>query len=308
MTPSARLSVSLSISGFTRLFDGDLRAVLDVARAADDAGLDQVVLADHVVMGSRTDRYPYGRFPYGPDEPWPEPLTMLAAIAPVTTRTRLATGILISPLRPAAVLAKTAATLDQLCEGRLDLGIGVGWQREEYAAVGVPWAHRHQHFDDQLGALAALWTTPPPVSFHSPTVALDDVWCEPRPRQQHPATGIPLWFGVAATDAHVARMATHGAGWLPIHTTTADDLRDGIARLRAACAAAGRDPDSFGVRAGLPLAVRDDGTIDLDESRARAKPLLDVGVTTLAVGLGRHLHDARDVRQFITALGELSRP
>jgi len=301
------LELSLTISGFTRLFDRDLRAVLDVARAAEDAGIHQLVLADHVVMGARTDRYPYGRFPYGPDEPWPEPLTLLAGIAAVTARTRLATGILISPLRPAVLLAKTAATLDQLCEGRLDLGVGVGWQREEYAAVGVPWAERHQHFDDQLGALAALWTTEPPVSFQSPTVTFDEIWCEPRPLQQHPATAIPVWFGVAATEAHVARMATHGAGWLPIHTTTTDDLRGGIARLRAACAAAGRAPESFGVRAGLPLAVRDDGTIDLDESRARATTLLDVGVTTLAVGLGRHLGDARDAHRFIAALGELSR-
>ncbi|HEX5613631.1 MAG TPA: TIGR03619 family F420-dependent LLM class oxidoreductase [Acidimicrobiia bacterium] len=307
MTTTRRLEVSLTISGFTRLFDGDLRAVLDVARGADDAGVHQLVLADHVVMGTRTDRYPYGRFPYGPEEPWPEPLTLLAAFAAVTTRARLGTGILISPLRPAVLLAKAAATLDQLCDGRLDLGVGVGWQREEYAAVGVPWGERHQNFDDQLGALAALFTTEPPTTFRSATIAFDDVWCEPRPRQQHPGTGIPLWFGVPATGDNVARMAAYGAGWLPIHTTPPDALRDGIARLRDACAAAGRDPSTFGVRAGLPLAVRDDGSIDLDESRARAAELAQVGVTTFAVGLGRHLRDRSDVHAFVAALGELSR-
>ena len=100
------MQVSLTISGFTRLFDGDLRAVLDAARAAEDAGFDQLTLPDHVVMGPRTDRYPFGTFPYPAEEPWPEPMTLLAAIAAVTERVRLATGILISPLRPAVLLAE----------------------------------------------------------------------------------------------------------------------------------------------------------------------------------------------------------
>src|SRR5262249_2589073 len=127
-SPVDAMSVSLTISGFTRIFGGDLALVLDAARVADRAGIDQLVLADHVLMGRRTDRSPYGTFPYGPDEPWPEPLTLLAAIAAVTERCRLATGILIVPLRPAVVIAKTAATVDRLSNGRLDLGVGVGWQ------------------------------------------------------------------------------------------------------------------------------------------------------------------------------------
>ena len=73
------MRVSVTISGFSRLFDNDLARVLDAARAIDDAGAHQLVLADHVVMGDRLDRYPFGTFPYGPEEPWPEPITLLAS-------------------------------------------------------------------------------------------------------------------------------------------------------------------------------------------------------------------------------------
>ena len=102
-------TVSLTLSGVGRIYGPDFRGVLDLARAADDAGVDQIVVPDHIVMGSRTDRYPFGTFPYGPDEPWPEPITLLAAIAAVTERVRLGTGILITPLRPPALLAKMVA-------------------------------------------------------------------------------------------------------------------------------------------------------------------------------------------------------
>jgi alkanesulfonate monooxygenase SsuD/methylene tetrahydromethanopterin reductase-like flavin-dependent oxidoreductase (luciferase family) len=170
------VQVSLTISGFTRLFGGDLRSVLDTARAADATGIDQLVLPDHVVMGARTDCYPFGTFPYSNEEPWPEPLTMLAAIAGVTEQVRLATGILISPLRPAVLLAKAAATLDGISHGRLDLGVGIGWQREEYEAAGIRWSDRRVRFEDQLRACVALWTRTPPVTFSSTTVSFGPTW------------------------------------------------------------------------------------------------------------------------------------
>ena len=103
---SPRPGVSVTISGLSRLFGGDLAAVLDAARAADEAGVDQLVLTDHLAIGPRTDRYPFGTFPYPPEEPWLEPLTTLAAIAGATERVRLGTGVLVAPLRPALLLAE----------------------------------------------------------------------------------------------------------------------------------------------------------------------------------------------------------
>jgi probable F420-dependent oxidoreductase len=294
------VQVSVTISGFTRLFGNDLRAVVEAARVADAAGVHQLVVPDHVVMGTRTDRYPFGRFPYGPEEPWPEPLIVLAAIAAATERVRLGTGILISPLRPAVLLAKTAATLDQVSHGRLDLGVGIGWQREEYAAEGLAFADRRTRFADQLRACVALWTREPPVSFESSTVSFTDIWCEPRPAQHG---GVPLSFGTAATPEMVDLMAELAAGWLPIHTTTPEELLDGLDRLRRAYRVAARDPAGLHVRETLRPVVDDHGRLDGPATLAAAQPLAERGIAMASVGLGRNLDDAAGVARFLEDLG-----
>ena len=166
------LRVSITLSGLARLFGERLDAAVELAAAADAAGIDQIAVPDHLAIGPRTDKYPYGRFPLPVDEPWLEPLTLLAAMAGATKRIRLASGVLIAPLRPALLLAKTAATLDVLSGGRLDLGVGLGWQREEFDASGVPFARRAARLDDQLRACRALWRGGA-VSFRSETVSFD---------------------------------------------------------------------------------------------------------------------------------------
>ncbi len=294
------MQISVTISGFTRLFDNDLSRVLDAARVIDAAGAHQLVLADHVVMGERTDRYPFGKFPYTSEEPWPEPLTLLAAIAAVTTHVRLGTGILIAPLRAPALLAKTVATLDQISNGRIDLGVGTGWQREEYAACGVSWSTRWQRLDDTMRACAALWTKPTPVSFASPTVSFGPTWCLPQPVQQAPDSGIPIWYGVAATGEHVERMAELGAGWLPIYLTSPDELRSGITELRAAVERKGRDPLQFAVRSAANVVMGSDNRIDIGATQAANQWLADAGVTSASIGTGRHVSDAASLQRFIS--------
>ena len=107
------MQISVIISGLSMLYGNDLgRGLLETARLADDAGIDQLVMTDHLAMGPRVEKYPYGKFPFPLEEPWPEPLTTLAAMAGATRRVRLGTGILIAPLRSALLLAKSAATLD----------------------------------------------------------------------------------------------------------------------------------------------------------------------------------------------------
>lgn len=222
-------ALSLGLPNFGEWFDRDWSQLIDLARAADDAGVDRLVVTDHVLMGRNTDAYVWGRFPTPPDGPWLEPLTCLSAIAGVTSRARLATGIIIAPLRPAPLLAKTVATLDVLSGGRVDLGVGVGWQKEEYDASGLDFTARGQLLDDTIGACRALWSQLP-ASYSSSTVSFDDVFCSPQPVQER----LPVWFSGTFTARTRRRVVELGDGWIPIMGATVDDIAAGAKELRAA--------------------------------------------------------------------------
>lgn len=294
------MQVSVTISGLARLFGADLAQVVDAARTADAAGIHQIVLPDHLAIGTRTDRYPFApTFPYPPEEPWLEPIATLSAIAAVTDRVRLGTGVLVGPLRGALLLAKSIATLDVLSHGRVDLGIGSGWQREEFTEPGAPFVGRTARMDDQVRACRALWEQEPPVSFASDTVSFTELWCEPRPVQRR----LPIWFGGDASLRTARRIAAVGDGWLPVGVMPDEVLVEGIANLRLACEEIGRDPSSIGVRAGLPVALDAAGRVDLGVTRARAEALGEIGVTTVSVALGRFLAGPDDVAPFLADLG-----
>jgi len=222
----------------------DAPSVIELARRAEDAGFSAVSLSDHVVMGPRVDRYPWGEFPYPPSAPWVEPLTVMSAIATVTTRIRLTTGILIVPLRPAALLAKWVATIDAISGGRLELGVGTGWQEEEFDAVGADYARRGQALTDGIAACRALWSSWP-ATFSSPTVSFTDIWCEPRPVRPG---GPPVLFSGTLTSRNLRRIVELGDGWIPIMGERRAGISDGVAILQERYRAAGRDPSTLRVR------------------------------------------------------------
>jgi probable F420-dependent oxidoreductase len=273
-----RLTVGLQNFGDVPAPAGDpargWRVLIDLARQAEAAGVDGVVVVDHVVMGRNTQEYAWGTFPQPPEGPWLEPLTVLAAMGAVTERLRLATGILIAPLRPAALLAKTAATLDQVTGGRIDLGVGVGWQREEFDAVGLDFARRGQLLTDTIAACRALWNDVP-ASFSSETVSFDDTFCTPLPVQDP----LPIWFSGVLHPRNVDRIVRLGDGWIPIMGATVDDVRRGVALLREQLDAAGRDPAALQVRAPVVVARGDDGKVDLDATMASVPDLVAAGAT-----------------------------
>lgn len=274
------------------------RALLDLAVAVERAGLFGVSVVDHVVMGSRVDRYPYGRFPGGPEAPWLEPLTVLAGISGVTERIELATAVLVSPLRPAALLAKTAATLDVLSGGRVVLGVGTGWQEEEYRALGADWSRRHQLLDDQLAACHALWTGDP-VTFDSETLSLEGIHCRPRPVR---SGGVPFWLGGKLTERNLSRIVRWGSGWIPAPVDGPDDVAEGVRRLRSALREAGRPPASVRVRV-TPQAVRNaHGQVDVAASLAAGRSLLEAGGTDLFVSLMGWCPDPRRAPAFLEEL------
>jgi probable F420-dependent oxidoreductase len=293
------LKISVTLSGLSRLCGDQLEGLLEVARIADAVGIHQIAITDHLMIGSRTDRYPYGEFPFPSDEPWPEPLTTLAAIAGCTSRIRLATGILLVPLRPPLLLAKTLATLDVLSRGRLDVGVGTGWQREEFDASDVPFEARGARMMDTLRACRVLWNEAP-ASFTSATIQFDDVWCMPQPIQ---SGGIPLHFGMALGPRTVERIVELGTGWAPI-VDGPETLRAGIRVLRAAFREAGRDPAQLEVRAAAPVVRSPAGHPDLDATVDALSAFGETGVTVASFALAAFARAPEQVRPFLERLGK----
>ena len=280
-----RPQLSIQLSNFAAEEPASWQPLIAVAECADRAGIDRVVVADHILLGEQLDAYGNpatggtvgGKQPTGPDGHWLEPLTLLSVIAGRTARVRLGTAILLAALRPAAVLAKQLATLDQLSGGRVDLGIGVGWQREEYEAVGLDFGQRGRVLDECIRVCRQLWNQPV-VDGQFGTLTFDRVHAMPKPVQ---AGGVPVWVSGRATPRTAARVAEFGVGWIP----WGDDVTDptiGIAMMRAALADAGRDPATLQVQGVLPI-VREGGAIDVEASLRTVPELLDRGITDFRV-------------------------
>src|ERR1700727_1833118 len=157
--------LSTTVPTFSAHDPDDWSHVVDFARSSEEAGCDRLVLSDHVVFGENLNAYadptiggsPGGRQPTGPDGAWLEALTTIAHLTAVTSRARFGTNILIAALRRPVVLAKMAATIDVLSGGRLDLGVGVGWQREEYEAAGAPFEERGRLLNHTIEVCQTLW-------------------------------------------------------------------------------------------------------------------------------------------------------
>jgi probable F420-dependent oxidoreductase len=280
--------LSLQLINFAATDPGGWGHLLDRARAADQAGVDRVVVSDHVVFGENLEEYGRaevggtkgGKQPTGPDGLWLEPMTLLSVIAGITSHVRLTTGILVAALRRPVVLAKTAATLDVLSGGRLDLGVGVGWQREEYEAAGLDFDGRGALLDHTLAVCQTLWRNSP-AHFESDQLTFDAIHCMPQPLQEG---GVPIWVSGTVNRRVVDRLARFGSGWVPWGPSAAD-LVTGIAQMRDALAAAGRDPVDLQITGGLPNVKGADGKADLGRIMDQVPALVDAGVTDFRIGL-----------------------
>jgi probable F420-dependent oxidoreductase len=215
-----------------------------------------------------------GKQPTGPDGHWLEPLTTLSVLCGMTSRVRLGTNILIAALRRPVVLAKTAATLDVLSGGRLDLGVGIGWQREEYEAAGLDFRTRGRQLDLALEVCQTLWREPR-AKVDLPDLAFDAIHMMPKPVQPD---GVPIWVSGRVNERVARRLARFGRGWIP-WGEDADDLTASIPRMCEAVTAAGGDGDAIEVAGTLPTVRREDRSVDLDATMERVQPLVEAGVT-----------------------------
>ena len=246
---------------------------IEMARAADDAGFESLWTVEHVVYpDDYSSAYPYsadGKMPAVPSTPIPDPLIWLAYVASVTTSIRLATGILILPQRNPVVLAKELATLDELSGGRVELGIGVGWLREEFDALGVPWERRGARTDEYVEAMRALWASDG-ASFEGEFASFTRVSSNPKPRQGQ----IPIVVG-GHSRAACERAGRLGDGFFP-GKGDAHELREMVDIVRQTAAAHDRDPQAIEISAGSPAVFGDDPV-------AAAQELADIGVSRIVV-------------------------
>ena len=281
-----RPQLSTGLKTFSRQSSADWSHLVEFARAADIGGVDRLVMSDHVVFGENLEAYDDpakggsrgGRQPTGPDGSWLDPITTIAHLTAVTTTVRFGTNILLAALRRPVVLAKMAATIDVLSGGRLDLGVGVGWQREEYEAAGLSYERRGRQLDHTIEVCQALWRNER-VEYDSEELSFTAVHQMPKPLQPG---GIPIWTSGTVNARSMDRLTAYGSGWIPWGDDAAD-IEGGIRRMRRAVSERGRDPSELGVVGTLKNVTRDDGTPDLARTMQHVPRLREAGVTDFRI-------------------------
>jgi probable F420-dependent oxidoreductase len=242
--------------GFNAPTAGPMAAVEQLTKLVVEGeamGFDYATFSDHVVIPTDIQaKYPYsstGEFPAGARAERHEQLIEVAFVAARTTRLRLITSVMVVPHRPAVLTAKMLSTIDVLSKGRLTLGIGAGWLKEEFEAIEAPdFAQRGKVTDEYIKAFIELWTNGKP-RFAGQHVRFDNIVFEPKPVQKpHP----PIWVGGESGPA-LRRTAQLGDAWYPIGTNPANPLdslarfKAQVARLRKMTQDAGRKPDAVGL-------------------------------------------------------------
>lgn len=234
----------------------DLAGATRLARLAEAGGFDSVIAVDHVVYpDAYSSTYPYaasGRLPGDRTVSLPDPLIWMAAAMAVTTKLRFMTGVIILPLRHPMVLAKQVATLDHMSGGRIELGIGVGWLKEEFEALGVPFEKRGKRSDEYIAAMRALWARDG-ASFSGEFVNFHEVSSNPKPVRG----SVPIVIG-GHSEAAAKRAGRLGDGFFPsigsqVDTFPLFDL------VRRTAEGAGRDPKAIETMAGCPDALPKSG-------------------------------------------------
>lgn len=248
------------------------RAVIDaVAAGAERGGFASLWSGEHVVMVDRSaSHYPYsddGRIAIPSTADWIDPLIGLSFAAAATSSIGIATGVLLLPEHNPVVVAKQAATLDSLSTGRLTLGVGIGWSREEFDALGVPFERRGARTKEYVAAMRTLWRDDI-ASFEGEFVAFDSVRVNPKPAG---GRSIPIVLG-GNSDAALRRVAAWGDGWYGFNLADVAEVAERIAFLGDQCAEHGRDRSELRVTVALRELRSDD-----------VAALADLGVDELVI-------------------------
>jgi probable F420-dependent oxidoreductase len=267
----------------------DTGAVRAIGQAASDLGYSHLAAYDHVLGGDTAVLGNLGG-PYTIDSPFREPLTMFSYLAGFT-KLAFATSILIGPQRQTALLAKQATELSLLCGGRFRLGLGVGWNKIEYDALGMPFDRRGALLEEQVAVLRALWTEKS-VTFDGTFHHLDHSGLAPRPEQP-----IPIWIGAFEAPA-LRRVGRIADGWFPM-VRPRGGLEEALDVIRQSGKEAGRDLSNFPFEGRLEYS-----TGEHEKTAEHARRWREAGATQLSFNTMHSGLDNADAH--IAALEEMA--
>lgn len=289
----------------------DMRGLVDLARVAEAAGFDAVMVSEQTMLGGDAAinglmSNPRMYADIGNQDPhtaWPSSVATLAAVATATERVRIVAGAIIPPLRHPILLAKDLATIDLLAEGRLVVQPTVSWQRSEYDAHGIPFNRRGAILDEHLAAMKALWTGSP-AEFHGEFYDFADVYSEPKAWRPE---GPRMWFG--GQHMHpplLRRLVTYGHGFHPFGAPTDEDLQ----LLADGLAAAGRDISEIELIGGTRATFDGpDSVADVRKSMETIEQQVERGYTLFAMKPSQYTDDIDEVsdicQQMMDRLAEL---
>jgi probable F420-dependent oxidoreductase len=241
----------------------DPAVVAEFATTAESLGYDHLVAYDHV-LGANTASRPDWQGPYTMNSMFQEPLVLFAYLAGLTKTLEFASGIIILPQRQTALVAKQAACVDVLSNGRLRLGIGTGWNDVEYEALGENFNNRGKRSEEQIDVLRKLWADEA-VNYDGTWHKITDAGLNPLPVNK----SIPIWLGGMAPQV-IDRVGRLADGWFPFANK---DLANQLEQVREVARRAGRDPESIGIECIVPT------NTDAD----RLKSLQEIGVSHIAM-------------------------
>ena len=274
-------------------------AIRDYAQAAESLGYDHLLVYDHV-LGANRETHEWLRGPYRHPDAFHEPFVLFGYLAGLTQKIELVTGILILPQRQTALVAKQAAEVDVLSNGRLRLGIGIGWNSVEYEALNEDFTNRGRRSEEQIEVMRALWTNDL-VTFKGRWHTITDAGINPLPVQRP----IPIWFG-GYDDRVLRRIGRIGDGWIIAGggSTPTQKTNSAVERVKGYTQDAGRDPSAMGFEKVIGYG---DATVDKGINTVREWE--DAGVTHLSLntmnsGLATPSDHITAIQRFREALAE----
>jgi probable F420-dependent oxidoreductase len=275
-------------------FGHDPRAIRDYAQAAQALGFSHILAYDHV-LGANPNRPGGWQGPYTYENPFLDPFVLFSFMAGITRTIEFVTGILILPQRETAVVAKQAATLDVLCNGRFRMGVGIGWNKVEYIGLNQDFHTRGKRIEEQIDVLRQLWTNEL-VTINGRWHTIPDAGLNPLPEQRP----IPIWFGGHA-DAVLRRVARMGDGWLPNYRTP-DQAQSALAALDRYLAEYGRARNDIGIEPRISYGDGNPANWQKIISDWQAVGASHITLNTMYLGFDRPAQHINAMRNFAKAI------